>query len=55
MERLTGELRSLLTPDSQGSVFQQRYGDILQRSAEAVVEHGRTVRALSLPSECRRP
>ncbi len=55
MQRLAGELRSLLTPDSQGSVFQQRYGDVLQRSAEAVVEHGRTLRALSLPSECLRP
>ena len=55
MERLEGELRSLLTPDPRGSAFQKRYGDILQRSAEAVVEHGRTLRALNLPSECRRP
>jgi hypothetical protein len=55
MDRLAADLRSLLKPDSQGSAFQQRYGDILQRSAEAVVEHGRTLRALSLPSECRRP
>jgi len=53
--RLAGELRSLLKPDIQGSAFQQRYGDILQRSAAAVIEHGRTLRALSLPSECRRP
>jgi len=46
MDRLVGELRSLLTPDSQGSAFQRHYGDVLQRSPEAVVEHGRTLRAL---------
>src|SRR3954469_2524629 len=46
MAPLAGELRSLLMPDNQGSAFQKRYGEILQRSPESVVEHGRTLRAL---------
>jgi hypothetical protein len=48
MQRLMGELRSLLTPDPRGSAFQKRYGDILQRSPDVVVEHGRTLRALGV-------
>ena len=40
------ELRRLLAPDEQGSMFQQRYADVLQRSPEVVVDHGRTVHAL---------
>ena len=47
-QRLMGELRSLLTPDPRGSAFQKRYGDILQRSPDVVVEHGRTLRALGV-------
>jgi hypothetical protein len=45
-DRLASELRSMLTPDTEGSAFQQRYAVILQRSPDAVVEHGRTLRAL---------
>jgi len=40
------ELRRLLAPDEHGSVFQQRYAEVLQRSPDAVVDHGRTLRAL---------
>jgi len=40
------ELRRLLAPDEHGSVFQQRYAGVLQRSPDAVVNHGRTLRAL---------
>jgi hypothetical protein len=40
------ELRRLLAPDEHGSVFQQRYAGVLQRSPDAVVDHGRTLRAL---------
>ena len=40
------ELRRLLAPDEHGSVFQQHYAGVLQRSPDAVVEHGRTLRAL---------
>jgi hypothetical protein len=46
MDALAGQLRSLLTPDDHGSAFQQRYGEVLQRSPDIVVEHGRTLRAL---------
>ena len=40
------ELRRLLAPDEHGSVFQQRYAGVLQRSPDAVVNHGWTLRAL---------
>ena len=41
------ELRGLLAPDENGSVFQQRYAGVLQRSPDAVVDHGRIRRALT--------
>jgi hypothetical protein len=47
MDSLARELRLLLAPDDQGSVFQQRYAEVLQRSPSAVVDHGRTLRALA--------
>jgi hypothetical protein len=40
------ELRRLLAPDEHGSMFQQRYAEVMQRSPDAVVNHGRTLRAL---------
>ena len=40
------ELRRLLTPDEHGSVFQQHYAGVLQRSPDVVVDHGRILRAL---------
>ena len=40
------ELRKLLAPDEHGSGFQQHYAGVLQRSPDAVVNHGRTLRAL---------
>jgi len=42
-----GQLRRLLAPDSQGSAFQRHYAELLQRSPEVVVDHGRTLRALT--------
>jgi len=40
------QLRGLLRPDPEGSVFQQRYAEVLQRSPEAVLAHGALVRML---------
>ena len=39
-------LRGLLTPDDAGTEFQRRYAGALQRSPDAVVAHGRMIRAL---------
>ena len=47
LDLLAGQLRSLLVPDSQGTGFQQRYAEVLQRSPDAVVDHGRTLSALN--------
>ena len=40
------ELRDLLRPDPDGSGFQRRYADALQRSADVAVAHGHAMRAL---------
>jgi hypothetical protein len=48
LDTLVGELRSLLAPDSGGTGFQRRYADVLQRSPDVLVDHGRTRRALGL-------
>jgi len=39
-------IRKLLKPDASGPDFQQRYAELLQRSPEVVVAHGKTMRAL---------
>ncbi len=41
------ELRTLLAPDEHGLPFQRRYAGVLQRTPDAVVDHGRMVRALA--------
>lgn len=46
-DTLIRESRSLLAPDSGGTAFQRRYAEMLQRSPDAVVEHGRARRALA--------
>jgi hypothetical protein len=40
------QIRELLTPDAAGAEFQRKYAEALQRSPAAVVDHGRTMRAL---------
>jgi hypothetical protein len=40
------EIRRLLKPDAEGSPFQRKYGDLLQRRPEALVAHGAVIRAL---------
>jgi len=40
------EIRRLLKPDADGSAFQRKYGDLLQRRPEALVAHGAVIRAL---------
>lgn len=40
------QIQKLLKPDADGSDFQRRYADLLQRSPEVGVAHGNTVRAL---------
>jgi hypothetical protein len=42
----SAELRDLLKPDANGSDFQRRYAEALQRSADVAVAHGRAVSAL---------
>ena len=40
------EIRRLLKPDAEGSPFQRKYGDLLQRRPEALVAHGAVIRML---------
>ena len=40
------EIRRLLKPDADGSAFQRKYGDLLQRRPEALVAHGAVIRVL---------
>jgi len=40
------ELRRLLKPAADGSPFQRKYGEMLQRRPEALVAHGAVMRAL---------
>jgi hypothetical protein len=40
------EIRKLLRPDAGGAEFQRKYADALQRSPDAVLAHGRTMRTL---------
>jgi hypothetical protein len=40
------QIRELLRPDAAGAEFQRKYAEALQRSPAAVVDHGRTMRAL---------
>ena len=41
------QLRLLLVPRGEGSPFQRRYAEVLQLSPDALVDHGRTLRALA--------
>lgn len=40
------EIRKLLKPDPNGREFQRKYEQVMQRSPEVVVAHGRAIRAL---------
>ena len=42
----SAELRDLLRPDANGSEFQRRYAEAVQRSADVAVAHGRAISAL---------
>jgi hypothetical protein len=46
LDACVGQIRELLKPDAAGAAFQRKYADALQRSPAAVVDHGRTMRAL---------
>jgi hypothetical protein len=46
LEACMAQVRSLLKPDPAGAQFQRKYAEALQRSADAVVDHGRTMLAL---------
>jgi|ERR1700716_579006 hypothetical protein len=46
IEACMAQVRSLLKPDPAGAQFQRKYAEALQRSANAVVDHGRTMLAL---------
>ena len=46
LEACMTQVRSLLKPDPAGAQFQRKYAEALQRSPAAVVDHGRTMRAL---------
>jgi hypothetical protein len=50
LEACMAQVRSLLKPDPAGAQFQRKYAEALQRSATAVVDHGRTMRALNAVS-----
>ena len=40
------EIRRLLKPDVDGSAFQRKYGEWLQKRPEALVAHGAVIRVL---------
>ena len=40
------EIRRLLKPDADGSAFQRKYGEWLQKRPEALVAHGAVIRVL---------
>jgi hypothetical protein len=46
IEACVAQVRALLKPDPAGAQFQRKYAEVLQRSPAAVVDHGRTMRAL---------
>jgi hypothetical protein len=50
LEACMGQVRALLAPDPGGAQFQRKYAEALQRSPAAVVDHGRTMLALSTKS-----
>jgi hypothetical protein len=51
LEACMAQVRALLKPDPAGAQFQRRYAEALQRSPAAVVDHGRTMRALKAESK----
>jgi hypothetical protein len=50
LEACVAQIRELLKPDTAGAAFQRKYAEALQRSPAAVVDHGRTMRALNAVS-----
>jgi hypothetical protein len=50
LEACMAQVRALLKPAPAGAQFQRKYAEALQRSPAAVVDHGRTMRALSTNS-----
>jgi hypothetical protein len=46
LEACMAQVRLLLKPDPAGPEFQRKYAEALQRSPDAVVDHGRTMLAL---------
>src|ERR1700730_14540537 len=46
LEACVAQIRALLKPDAAGAEFQRKYAEALQRSPAAVLDHGRTMRAL---------
>src|ERR1700694_46477 len=45
-DHCVAQIRKLLKPDAAGSDFQRRYAEAMQQSADVVVAHGKTIRAL---------
>lgn len=46
LDDCVAEIRRLLKPDAAGLLFQRKYDEAMQRSAEVVVAHGKAMRAL---------
>jgi hypothetical protein len=51
LDACVAQVRALLKPDPAGAQFQRKYAEALQRSPAAVVDHGRTMRALKGETE----